>query len=420
MQRSRSWLWSVVPLVAVQACASGTDLPSTEVIGSGGTSPTAGAGSGGTGMVGTGGSGVGGAMSGAGGASNAGTGGGTTGGTGGSVGGSSGTGGSGTSGSGAAGATATGGTGGASNAGTGGQATGGTGGASAGMGSGGASAGAASGGASSGGMSAGGGSGGTREVKPSAGCARMSATVTIPNSLVGIPSGYTGGTPIPAVIAFHGAGNDNTSIQNAFRNSDLASKYLMVYPNSTSATTANKTGWNMQADKSRYLEVMAAILSQACVDENRVFGTGHSSGAQFIVQLLCSGDADFDAVAPVASSVYCQKWKNGPVPALILHGVQDVERTMYGLNDGNGMKDLQPYLSSNMCTMTSTPFDPDVSKCNNIQGIDGMPFNDGCVEFSGCAAPTRWCNHNDPNYGTSNHGIPCFGVRAIYDFFEGL
>lgn len=276
------------------------------------------------------------------------------------------------------------------------------------------SAGTASGG---GGGSAGGGS---HVVKPSAGCAKASAQLTIANSLVGLPTGYNGKDPVPAVIAFHAAGNDNTSIQNAFKGSDLAKKYLMVYPNSTSATTADKTGWNMQADKSRYLAVRAALLSDACVDENRIYGTGHSSGAQFVAQLLCSGDADFAAVAPVASSVYCQKWKDGAVPALIIHGVMDEERTKYNLNDGDGKKDLQPYLASNSCQMTSTPFEPDISRCNNIQGIDGKPFNAGCVEFSGCSVKTRWCNHNDPQYGTSNHGIPCFGVRAIYDFFESL
>jgi len=281
--------------------------------------------------------------------------------------------------------------------------------------------GTSSAGTSSGGGAAGGsGGGGNHVVKPSAGCAKASAQVTIANSLVSVPTGYNGKDPVPAVIAFHAAGNDNTSIQNAFKGSDLAKKYLMVFPNSTSATTSNKTGWSMQADKSRYLEVQAAISSQACIDENRMYATGHSSGAQFVVQLLCSGDGDFDAVAPVASSVYCQKWKNGAVPSLIIHGVQDEERTKYNLNDGDGKKDLQPYLTSNSCQMTSTPFEPDSSKCNNIQGIDGKPFNAGCVEFSGCSVKTRWCNHNDPNYGTSNHGIPCFGVRAIYDFFESL
>jgi polyhydroxybutyrate depolymerase len=253
---------------------------------------------------------------------------------------------------------------------------------------------------------------------PSAGCAKQSTQVTIPNSLIGMPDGYDGKTPVPVVIAFHGAGNDNTSLEGTFKRSAQSKKYLMVYPNSTSATTTDKTGWSLQADKSRYLEVKAAISSEACVDENRVYATGHSSGAQFVVQLLCSGDADFDAVAPVASSVYCQKWKKGPVPSLIIHGVEDEERTKYGLNDGDGKKDLQPYLTSNLCQMTSTPFDPDVSGCSSVNGIDGKAFDDGCVEFTGCAAKTLWCNHNDPQYGTSNHGIPCFGVRAIFDFFD--
>lgn len=295
---------------------------------------------------------------------------------------------------------------------------------SAGAGELGGGGGSTSAGASSAGMSgsATGGAGGepARVVKPSAGCAKQSAQVTLPNSLVAIPPNYTGKDPVPAVIAFHAAGNDNTQMQNAFKSSDLAKKYLMVYPNSTSATTANKTGWNMQADKNRYLEVKAALLNDACVDENRIYATGHSSGAQFLVALLCSGDADFDGVAPVASSVACQKWKNGAVPALVIHGVQDEERTKYGLNDGDGKKDLQPYLTSNMCEMTSTPFDPDLSRCNNVNGVDGKPFDDGCVEFSGCSVKTRWCNHNDPQYGTTNHGIPCFGIRAIYDFFESL
>jgi hypothetical protein len=283
-------------------------------------------------------------------------------------------------------------------------------------------AGAGAGGAGgAGGSVSSGGAGGTREVKASAGCAKASAQVTIPNSLVGLPTGYTGKDPVPVVIAFHAAGNDNTSIQSAFKNSDLAKKYLMVYPNSTSATTTNKTGWSLQADKSRYLEVQAAILSEACVDENRIYATGHSSGAQMVAQLLCSGDGDFDAVAPVASSVYCSKWKKGAIPSLTIHGVMDSERAAYGLNDGNGAKDIQTYVTSNMCTMTSTPFDPVLTGCTNVKtGIDGKPFAAGCVEFSGCSVPTRWCNHNDPNYGTSNHGIPCFGVRAIYDFFESL
>jgi len=296
--------------------------------------------------------------------------------------------------------------------------TGGSGSGSGGRGgsaSGGNSGNAGNGGSAS--SSGGAGGGGPHVVKPSAGCSRASATVTIANSLVSVPTGYTGKDPVPAVIAFHAAGNDNASMQRNFTGSDLVKKYLMVYPNSTTPSS----GWNLSADKTRYLDTQAALFSQACVDENRVYATGHSSGSQMIAQLLCSGDADFDAVAPVASSVYCSKWKKGPVPALVIHGVMDSERAAYGLNDGNGAKDIQPYLMSNMCSTMSTPFDPVLTNCANVKtGIDGKPFDDGCVQFQGCSAVTKWCNHNDPQYGTSNHGIPCFGVRAIYDFFESI
>ena len=44
----------------------------------------------------------------------------------------------------------------------------------------------------------------------------------------------------------------------------------------------------------------------------------------------------------------------------------------------------------------------------------------GCIEYSGCAAPTIWCSHNDPHYGGTMHGVPCFAVTAMHDFFNSL
>lgn len=392
-------------------------LFSTAIACSSESSPGTGAGSGGAGASTGGATGTGGAVSSTGGATTS-----TGGATSSSGGAPSATGGRTSSGGtvGSGGALSTGGTAastGGAPSGPGGSRTGGSGNGGR-LGSGGmtASTGGAAGGAS-GTASGGAGGGGARPVKPSAGCMRGSTQVTIANSLISIPPGYNGKDPVPAVIAFHAAGNDNTSMQRNFQGSDLAKKYFMVYPNSGDPSS----GWQLSRDKARYTDTQAALLSQACVDENRLYGTGHSSGAQMVAQLLCSGDADFDAVAPVASSVYCTKWKNGPIPSLIIHGVMDSERAAYGLNDGNGMKDLQVYLTSNMCTMTSVPFDPVLTNCTNVKtGIDGKPFDDGCVEFQGCSAKTKWCNHNDPQYGTSNHGIPCFGVRAIFDFFESL
>ena len=50
----------------------------------------------------------------------------------------------------------------------------------------------------------------------------------------------------------------------------------------------------------------------------------------------------------------------------------------------------------------------------------GVSVNPGCVAYDGCTAPTIWCSHDDPDYSGTMHGVPCFGIKAMYDFFESL
>jgi poly(3-hydroxybutyrate) depolymerase len=132
-----------------------------------------------------------------------------------------------------------------------------------------------------------------------------------------------------------------------------------------------------------------------------------------ITQLLCDGDTRFRAVAPVASSKYCNGWD--PASAIVIHGVDDIERggqgeMRYGLNDGDGHTDFGVYHDSNQCTDATTEFDPG--------GNCGADIHPGCVEYDDCAVRTVFCNHDDPQYGTSNHGIPCFASQVIFDFFD--
>jgi polyhydroxybutyrate depolymerase len=264
------------------------------------------------------------------------------------------------------------------------------------------------GGAPSGGSDGGEATGGTQGgyvPDPSPGCSLGSQSVSVDNAIVGKPTGYDGSTPVPVIFAFHAANNPNTQLQDRFGNTPVGQKHLMIYLKSTGS------GWTMQADKSRFNTAMTQVMNNACVDRNKVYALGHSSGAQFIVQLLCDGESRFDAVVPIASSVYCNSWN--AVPTLNIHGVDDDERWAYGLNDGDGKKDIVPYRTSNGCQSTSVPADLTTNGC-------GGNITPGCVEFQGCSEPTFWCNHNDPQYGTSNHGIPCFAVSAVDDFLSRL
>lgn len=274
-------------------------------------------------------------------------------------------------------------------------------------GAGGSSGGAGATGGAQGGMPVAAGGNPAVGADPSAACGQGNGqpSLDLPNTIVSFPGGYDGSTPVPVVMAFHAAGNPNTQLEGAF-GPTLEGEYVMLYPKSAG------NGWENNADGSKVDAMFDALDSVACYDRNRVFATGHSSGAQFIVQRLCAGETRFRAVAPIASSVYCNSWE--PVPALVIHGLNDSEREAYGLNDGDGAKDIVPYRTSNGCSESLTPVD--VEGCSS----QGTQVDPGCREFDGCSETTLWCQHNDPQYGTTNHGIPCFASRTIKDFFDSF
>ncbi len=240
---------------------------------------------------------------------------------------------------------------------------------------------------------------------PSARCGMggASPSFNLPNTLFSVPPGYDGVTPLPVVMAFHAAGNPNTQLQGIL-GATLQNNYIVFYPKSAG------NGWSDGVDAPKIDAIFAALDANACYDKNRVFATGHSSGAQFIVQRLCAGESRWRAVATVASSVYCSSWQ--PIPALVIHGIGDTERQAYGLNDGEGLKDIVPYRTSNGCQESYT--EVPVDGCTS----GGVQVNPGCRDFNGCGETTRWCQHNDPQYGTSHHGVPCFGARVIKQFLD--
>src|SRR5690606_25606883 len=228
---------------------------------------------------------------------------------------------------------------------------------------------------------------------------------------------YDGTTPLPVLFAFHGcsSGNRGTSIENTewmnlTRNSSLASEYIRAVP-----VSADTNGcWSYNADIGRAKSVYDDLVENYCVDLSRVFATGHSSGAQFISQLLLSNrtaDAQhfgFKGVAPVASSDYGPM--TGPIAVMYIQGKKDAER-----GHGDGHETVEQFRATNSCGGASSPYSM-VAGCQS----EGTMVDPGCIEYSGCAAPTIWCSHNDPHYGGTMHGVPCFAVTAMHDFFNSL
>jgi polyhydroxybutyrate depolymerase len=273
-----------------------------------------------------------------------------------------------------------------------------------------AGSGGADGGAGASGGKSGGSGGGGSTPTGSDGCGKSGrpsgGTVTVANEhIYTFPESYDGDTPLPLFIGFHAAGNPIDQIKNLTDGSDLATNYVRAFPKSAG------NEWNYNNDLNDVYAMYDELLGSYCVDVNRIFASGHSSGAQMIVQILTHADAaeriNFKAVAPVAASNYGVITRE--IPVMYIHGKMDSVRG----NDGNDV--VGRFRTANGCSTTSMPYS-EVASCMR----SGRAVNPGCVSYEGCMEPTIWCSHDDPEYSNTNHGWPCFATTAMYDFFEGL
>lgn len=267
-------------------------------------------------------------------------------------------------------------------------------------------------GGAAGASGSGSGGGSSKGVMGSSGCGKSSGTpmnVSVPNAIVTFPMGYDGSTPVPMLFGFHGAGRTHQEFQEVdarTRGSDLEKHFVMVY------LKAAGDGW-ASSDKTRLDTAYDQLTQNYCIDTNRVFLTGHSSGAHFIEVLLCGGDQRFGGVALVSGSKQCASW--GPVPGMLIHGTNDQERVSLG--DADGKQELGPFLTSNQCTTMTTPYSAAMA-CKSIYNQANV--NNGCVSYQGCSAPFVLCSHDDQNYSGTNHGWPCFANQTMYAFFSSL
>jgi polyhydroxybutyrate depolymerase len=300
--------------------------------------------------------------------------------------------------------------GGAAGSTSGGSATGGT--------TNGGAAGAAVGGSASGaggqGGSSGFGGGGTEASKPSAGCGKSgrpaNGKVAVSGEkIIDFPTTYDGTKPFPLLIALHACGNQNTQWENLTKGSAFETDYVRLMPN----TTDSGQCWNNYGNNiARVLQQYDEVRANYCVDENQVFAVGHSSGAQMLVNILSHKDdatrLGLKGVAPVAADPYNVAL---PIPVLYIAGKADSQRGAM-----SAPNTMQRFRAANMCADTSKPYTA-ITGCNSN---DGPAVDPGCIVYDQCSVPTIWCSHNDPSYSGTNHGVPCFAIRSMLDFFKSL
>lgn len=235
--------------------------------------------------------------------------------------------------------------------------------------------------------------------------------------ILSIPSDYSKDSAYPLGFAFHGFGRTGAQCQagdcKGFQ-SVMKEEALLVYMKSFS------DGWEQTAIREQNVDFFEAVLeeieSEFCVDENKIFVAGTSSGAHFSNVLGCRFGDKLQAIAPVAG--YLPESDNcvGQVAVVAVHGIDDPHVTF---DAGETARDF--FRAQNGCSTTSVP---DLSGVHaEIRASrDKKETQLKCVDYEDCDSsfPVRWCEHSEGGYDDSTHGWPSAGGQTVWDFVSSL
>jgi polyhydroxybutyrate depolymerase len=130
--------------------------------------------------------------------------------------------------------------------------------------------------------------------------------------LLHVPTGWSEGTDLPLVLAFHGAGGDPTNLRTVSGLGAVADElgFLVVYPAAATGdwnTECLECGSNAVVDEIDDLgfvsDLVDRIDADVGVDRRRVYAVGISNGALFVHYLACAAQGTITAVASVAATL---------------------------------------------------------------------------------------------------------------------
>lgn len=215
--------------------------------------------------------------------------------------------------------------------------------------------------------------------------------------VLSVPDSYDPAAPLPLVFAWHGLGNDGNGARGYFGIEEQANgQAIFVYPDGL-PVDGGQTGWDLDADgiDVRFFDaVLDKVRSSHCINEDRIFSTGHSFGGFMSNTMGCARADVLRAIAPVAGGGPFSNQCSGPIAAWLAHG--DPDPTV-PFTDGEASRDH--WLAENGCDAITSPVDP-------------AP----CQTYASCQAGmgVTWCVHD------MQHNWPNFAGAGIWGFFASL
>lgn len=215
-----------------------------------------------------------------------------------------------------------------------------------------------------------------------------------------IPDDYDPTRAYPLVFAWHARGT-NGAIARVYYQVEEASEgnAIFVYPDGLpQETSGGETGWNLSPagyDVLFFDELYAQATNNLCIDQSRVFSTGHSFGGFMSNFIGCVRGEFFRAIAPVAGGGP-QGTCSGPMAAWIAHGTVD-PTVPFAVGEAS----YDYWRTTNGCADEPVAVDPSP-----------------CVTHESCDAgvPLTWCEHNE-SMPLEGHHWPTWAGDAIWDFF---
>lgn len=185
--------------------------------------------------------------------------------------------------------------------------------------------------------------------------------------VVHVPKGHDLKTPLPVVLALHGAtmnGPMMASFSGLNRKADEAG-FIAVYPNGTGKHSSffwngGGAAMNNKVDDVAFIDALLDDLGRAYpVDASRVYATGMSNGAIMAYRLAAELSERIAAIAPVSGTSATEIGQpKRPVSVLHFHGTSDEfipftggrgTKSIFGTNYCPVEDSIRAWLTANGC-----------------------------------------------------------------------
>lgn len=222
-----------------------------------------------------------------------------------------------------------------------------------------------------------------------------------------LPNDYFQSTEAkPLIIAYHGTSLSHDAWLNGFYplKDAVGDGAILIYPDASFNAAAGYTQWDETKDTAMFEALLATLPSSLRFDPDRIFLTGHSSGAGFTDVLGCRYGDRIRAIAPVVGSLTSFSCK-GSIAVLNIVGSKD---PLEGITE-----------DTNNFWVLYNGFD----KATTVPGIVPPCIDHG---LGSTDYPVLWCLHNEGDPPTAQnpvgtaHNWPSFAGDAVWTFFSGL